>query len=121
MGSRVNLKERIKMKTTAIQFGKIRKGSEREDLLKYLEYIEKESSTVVGVESVSSQAKKHGYATDAEMWVDVAFELYKEIESIVACVMTSFISKWMNEFYYMDFKTDVLGDQAISITLINLE
>ena len=82
--------------------GMIRQGFEREEFL-------------------LPQAQKAGYSSNADMWVDIAMELYQKTEAIVKCVMTSLISKWMDDCRYYDFETLNLPTGDVAITFTNAD
>lgn len=106
--------------SAVIEMSVIRKGYEREDLLNYISRIDQEASGAKGEDYISEQAKVHGYQSDAQMWVDVALELYKETESIISCVMTSLIVKWMDTERYHDFKTMKLPEGDVAVSFIDV-
>lgn len=109
------------MTDLTIEMGMIRQGFEREDLLTYLAQIDRDASGENGEEFLLPQAKKAGYSSNADMWVDIAMELYQKTEAIVKCVMTSLISKWMDDCRYYDFETLNLPNGDVTITFTNAD
>lgn len=62
--------------------------------------MDQDASGENGEEFLLPQAKKAGYSSNADLWVEIAMELYQETEAIVKSVMTSLISTWMKEGRY---------------------
>ena len=109
------------MSALSIEMGVIRQGFEREDLLTYIAQIDSDASGENGEEYLLPQAKEAGYASNAEMWVDIAMDLYPETERIVKSVMTSLISTWMDYCRYYDFETLKLPNGDITVAFVNAD
>ena len=83
--------------------------------------MDQDASGENGEEFLLPQAKKAGYSSNADIWVDIAMELYQKTEAIVKCVMTSLISTWMKEGRYCDFETLNLPTGDVTITFADAD